>query len=247
MKKIFLLSLLFLGVNYVFAKANLEQLVIEEQAGNYDNALKIANVNLQDEIKEYGKKHYKVAIAHNLISIVLNEKKEYQESIKHSLLSLKISESLSKQNQDIETIEVSHRNLASTYSDIDEYDKALKHYEKVLNYRINPLSINHDRLWMVLVSIGQVYQDMKEYKTAKSYFIKASEKTSSIADHIIILDLLGQLSEKSKEYKSAIRIYKELRKIAKSYQQTPEIIEAIEEFDTKILNFENQIKNEGKK
>ena len=245
MKKIVLIGALLLGMQYGYAKADMEQLMGAYQQGNYALALTIANENLEDEEKSYGDKSVKVAIAHNMLGMILNNLNENKKAVVHYEKAIDIFKSLPQKEQDMETLETSYNNLASIYSEnSNTLSKALELYKKVLKLREDSSSVNHENRWQTALFMARVSMQQGAYGDARDYLVKADGSSSKLSDKIVILDNFAQLGEVAKSYKLVLAANQELLKIAKQFKQTPEIIESIKEYEKSIAMAQSKLKEE---
>lgn len=86
--------------------------------------------------------------------------------------------------------------LAGIYSEIDEYDKALENYNKVIN-------INPDDAF-IYISIGSIYESQGKYKEAKESYNKALDLFPEYKYNYFNL---GNVNYQLKNYKEAIKDY----------------------------------------
>ena len=237
MKKTLLKIILIIGLNSnLYANTTWNEVVIELD-------IKKAEKLLAQDITMYGAKSNKVAIAYNIFGLILNTKKDYNNAITYFNKSLEITKNIQIAKQDLDTMEVSYQNLGASYFDLKEYKNALKNYKKVLNYRKNPKSINHDKIWMILTSIAQTHSKLGNFGKSQEYYLKAYENTSKLANRMQIFILLAELSEKSKNYKVARICYSTLSSMANTFEnKTPEVIQGIAEWDTRAKELQKLLK-----
>ena len=246
MKKIVVTGALLLGMQYGYAKVDMEQMMNSYQSGNYGTALKLAKENLQDDEKSHGKNSAESAIAHNILGMILNNLNEHHKAIDHYERAISIVNALEPKKRDTETLETAYTNLASLYSDSNDFTKALEYYKKVLEYREDENFINHDKAWMTALFIGKIYMSKDDYDNALSYFSKANKSSTTLSAKITVLDHYAQLGEAFKKYKVILLANQELLKIVKEFKQTPEIVEAIKEYKSNIARAKSNL-NKGAK
>ena len=237
MKKTLLKIILIIGLNSnLYADTPWNEAFIE-----FD--IKKAEKLLAQDITMYGEKSNEVAIAYNILGLILNAKKDYSNAITYFNKSLKITKNIQIDKQDLDTMEVSYQNLGAAYFGLKEYKNALTNYKKVLKYRKNPKSINHDKIWMVLTNIAQTHFKLENFGKSREYYLKAYENTSKLANRMQIFILLAELSEKSKDYKTAIICYSALSSMANTFEnKTPEVIQGIAEWDTRAKELQKLLK-----
>jgi len=245
MKKIILTGALLLGMQYGYAKADMEQMMGAYQQGNYALALTIANENLNDEQKSAGNKSLNVAMAHNMLGMILNNLYENKKAVEHYEKAIAIYNGLPEKEQDMDTLETSYNNLASIYSNNKKtLSKALELYKKVLVLREDSSSVNHAKRWKTALFMARVFMQQGAYGDARDYLIKANDSSSKLSDKIVILDNFAQLGEVAKYYKLVLAANQELLKIVKQFEQTPEILEAIKGYEKSIIIAKGKLKDE---
>lgn len=120
-------------------------------------------------------------------------------------------------------------NLAITYSNRKDFEKALKFHQKVLQIRDMKLGRNHIDYVYSLYNLGNTYADLDNYEKAMEMHQKALEKARYIADFpqedlADILLALGNAEDACGNYKKAVSSYEkalelmEKKRVSSFYQ-----------------------------
>ncbi len=78
-------------------------------------------------------------------------------------------------------------NLANTYNEIKEYDKAIRYHEQALELKME-MGDNLGEA-RVLNNLGVVYNNMEQYPTAENYFNQASALAKKVNETILLNEI----------------------------------------------------------
>lgn len=212
MKKILLaLSLLF-STSFLCAEIDFKALIKASKEGNYGTGVKLAKQYVKDEIASGGEDSLGASSAYGVLGNMQNGKGDYPEAIESFKKALDIlngapvpkdKEGRIKRSGKLSLL---HANISGSYSEIRDFDKALKHYNITLKDRLKPESRDHSKLWLAYLNIALIYRDKLEYKIAQEYFEKA-QKTAPLEQQAIVILQRAATYDESKDYQSAIDQY----------------------------------------
>ncbi len=111
-------------------------------------------------------------------------------------------------DNDTMAMALANNNLANTFFQLKQYDKAMKHYKVALRYA---LLIKHEYGQSLLNgNIGSVFYEMKKYDSAKIHFEKALElckKVEDISGEAIAYGNLGSYYQIKGQNQTAIELF----------------------------------------
>lgn len=125
-------------------------------------------------------------------------------------------------DNDTMAMALANNNLANTFFQLKQYDKAMKHYKVALRYA---LLIKHEYGQSLLNgNIGSVFYEMKKYDSAKIHFEKALElckKVEDISGEAIAYGNLGSYYQIKGQNQTAIELFEKAEKIFEEMQMQP--------------------------
>ncbi len=176
----------------------------------HEEALQYAMMMLQ--LAEEQQFYPQIISANILISSIYSYQGKYYLALRHTLDVTGYTEYMSP-NQ----VLVSYANLGVSYSRVEEYDKAIAAYNKVLELKHN--APKHQEAWTI-GRIGSVYLKQEKFEEALTYYRQAGEmynalemKMDVLYNDLFIAKTLWNMDDFSASQKTAGSIYKRLSKI----------------------------------
>ena len=140
--------------------------------GNYEKALQLYNVALQQAMRDSGHNEF-VAICYNNIGAVLEEQKKYNEALDYFKKSLNIFKDLyGEQHPHVATC---YNNIGAVLFNNKSYNDALLNYKKSLEIYKTAYGNAHPNLANCYNSIGKVYDNQENSLEALDKYKKAFE------------------------------------------------------------------------
>ncbi len=173
--------------------------IIKIKHGNYKSGMKDA----LSGIKELEKQHPngELSKAYKNIAKAYKVNNVLDKSIHFYLKSLAMEINLN----DTEGAIVSNKNLAELYLEKKEYDKAIEHYESILDSS-KKLKVDETLRAEILPKLGGAYMGIKEYSTAENYLTEAIGLNRALKNDegiVVSLNNLGALSIQNSKLKLA--------------------------------------------
>ncbi len=192
--------------------------------GDNDNALKYYLKSLDIRQKELEKGHFDILMSYNNIAFTYITKKDYEKAKQYLWHIIK---NCSKKTRIWEAN--TYNKLGFVYQNTQEYNNAIKYYNKALDIYMEKKGENSSEVAKALNNLGKVYCVLKDYdkaleKISKSVAIRKKLLGNS---HPILsksLLTLGQYYSLNKEHEKAI----------KTYLEALEILEKNQSSDTKL-------------
>ncbi|KAF2083079.1 tetratricopeptide repeat-containing sensor histidine kinase [Flavobacterium sharifuzzamanii] len=148
------------------------------------------------------------SLGYNLLAINYNKKGLFNESKKWHLKGIEASQKYHEKNLYYTHI----HGLAQTYTELGDYQNALKLFKECLEYKDDPeITLGS------YINIGDLYSRLKDYDNANFYYKKGktlSEKTNNFQGKVIILLGLGENYQLQSKYQEALKMYQDALSIA---------------------------------
>lgn len=227
-KKALLLSKDFLHVKSLIFTNLLE--IYFTNMKNYKEAINLFE-NVKEECVEYSKdkdwQYINIARSYKEIGNISNSIKFYEKGINSSI--------------DKDLLYRSHNNLANIYHDSKNFSKALFHYEKSLEIRIELFGEDNEKVKLLYGNLFELYKDMGNKKEALKYLEKSTNHNAYCPQNLgIYLMLLDEFSkfdlEKAKLYNERIGfIYFRLQNFSEAIKFLEKAIDKDNEFKQQEL------------
>lgn len=148
------------------------------------------------------------ALGCNLLAINYNKRGLFNESKKWHLKGIEASQKYNEKD-----LFYTHTHgLAQTYTELEDYQNALKLFKECLEYKDDPEIILGS-----YINIGDLYSRLKDYDNAAFYYKKGKilcEKTNNFQGKSIILLGLGENYQLQSKYQEALKMFQEALTIA---------------------------------
>ncbi|WP_433835965.1 tetratricopeptide repeat-containing sensor histidine kinase [Flavobacterium anhuiense] len=148
------------------------------------------------------------SLACNLLAINSNKRGLFNESKKWHLKGIEASQKFNEQNLTYTHI----HGLAQTYTELGDYQNALKLFKQCLAYKDD-----EEIILGSYINIGDIYSRLKDYDNATSYYRKGQElceKTNNFQGKATILLGLGDNYQLQNKHNEALKIFQEALYIA---------------------------------
>ena len=145
---------------------------------NLDSANKLAEFQLK--LAESSNSAKQLSQSYNMKSIIAINLGNYNEALKYQYLALQQTECQKRWR----CKQHFTNSLGNTYLKMDEYEKAMEHYQKalVIFNNNNIADSNQNTLALILNNIGNAHVDYKNYDSALIYFQKALQIHEDLKD-----------------------------------------------------------------
>ncbi|WP_445955615.1 adenylate/guanylate cyclase domain-containing protein [Yeosuana sp.] len=144
------------------------------------------------------------------------------KALDYYLRSLSISEKIKDNYNTAQTL----LNIGGLYAEMNNFDKALEYYNKFNDYR-NKLN-NPQLTFGFLMGVGEIYFEKGLYDDALKYYQEALSSNQIITLRAGNLIKISKLLLKKDEKQKAIEYLNEAYQIAKSNNQQPLVVQALE-------------------
>ncbi len=148
------------------------------------------------------------SLGYNLLAINYNKRGLFNESKKWHLKGIEASQKYNERN-----LYYTHMHgLAQTYTELGDYQNALKLFKECLEYKDDPEIILGS-----YINIADIYSRLKDYDNATIYYKKGKtlcEKTNNFQGNAIILLGLGENYQLQNKYQEALKMFQEALAIA---------------------------------
>ncbi|MET3028599.1 sensor histidine kinase [Flavobacterium sp. UW10123] len=148
------------------------------------------------------------SLGYNLLAINYNKRGLFNESKKWHLKGIETSQKYNDKN-----LFYTHTHgLAQTYTELGDYQSALKLFKQCLEYKDDPEIILGS-----YINIGDLYSRLKDYDNAAVYYKKGKtlcEKSNNFQGKAIILLGLGENYQLQNKYQEALKMFQEALIIA---------------------------------
>ena len=183
-------------------------------------------VKCHEEIIKISKqKKCNFSIAHNLslcsriYSLLGNKSK----AIKNDLEAVKIWKSIKSEPLAINGEIISYANIGNVYIDLGLYNKAITYFQnglkklKICNNHLIPYIRIH-------LGLGSVYNSLKRYKKAESFYVKAYNESKTAKNDKLIIPCEVNLIQTKMKYKSYDSVISQCHKIIKRLDKINDVI-----------------------
>jgi tetratricopeptide (TPR) repeat protein len=130
----------------------------------------------------------------------------YPEALKNYITGERIADSLNN----IDLLPDYYNNLANIYYTLENYQQSLEYYNRAL--KLSELNGNIETTISILVNMAKEYIDLNEFQQANIHIDRALELMNTSKSNEVykvqIYEAKGELELKSKNYSSALDIYK---------------------------------------
>ncbi|QSW90292.1 tetratricopeptide repeat protein [Flavobacterium endoglycinae] len=148
------------------------------------------------------------SLGYNLLAINYKKRGLLNESKKWHLKGIEASQKYNEKN-----LFYTHTHgLAQTYTELGDYQNALRLFKQCLEYNDDPEIILGS-----YINIGDIYSRLKDYDNANIFFKKGKtlcEKTNNYQAKVIILLGLGENYQLQNKYQEALKMFQEALVIA---------------------------------
>jgi len=190
------------------------------------------------EQKKVNRKYYKRV--YSSLNLAYTEQGNYTVGIEYGYKSLHEMEI----DNDTMAIALANNNIANTFFQLKQYEKAMKHYKTALNLAN---ILNHQYGQSLLSgNIGSVYYEMKKYDSAKVYFENALSLSKAIEDiqgEAIAYGNLGSYYQITKNNVKAIELFEKAEKIFSEMKMKPNQADMFFNLATSYLDLKNYAKS----
>lgn len=148
------------------------------------------------------------SLGYNLLAINYNKRGLFNESKKWHLKGIEAAQKYNEKN----LFYVHTHGLAQTYTELGDYQNALRLFKQCLEYK--------DDAEIILgsyINIGDLYSRLKDYDNAVTYYKKGKslcEKSNNYQGKTIILLGLGENYQLQNKYQEALKMFQEALAIA---------------------------------
>lgn len=148
------------------------------------------------------------SLGYNLLAINYKKRGLLNESKKWHLKGIEASQKYNETN-----LFYTHTHgLAQTYSELGDYNNALKLFKQCLEYKDD-----NEIILGSYINIGNIYSRLKDYDNANNFYKKGKilcEKTNNNQGRVIVLLGLGENYQLQKKAQEALKIFQEALAIA---------------------------------
>jgi len=209
--------------------------IVYRERGEYTTSLDKLNTAV-----EISKKHHLDSYANRRLYTSLNltytEQGNYTVGIEYGFKALKEIE----KEKDTLGLAMANNNLANTYFSIQQYPKAMKHYQIALKYA---LAINHLYGQSLLTgNVGSVYYEMGKLDSAKIYFDKFLLLTKEVGDiqgEAMATENIGSYYQKLNDNKNAIIYFEKAAEKFNELKMQPNLANAYSNLSVSHLELNN--------
>lgn len=196
-------------------------------------ALTIANEN---KLETYSYKRI-----YTSLNLTYTEQGNYTVGIEYGFKALHELE----KGDDTLAMALANNNIANTYFQIKQYEKAMKHYNIALKHA---LALKHLYGQSLLAgNIGSVYYEMGKLDSAKIYFDKFLTLTQQIEDipgEAMANTNIGSYYQRKNDNQKAIECFNKAEKIFKEMQMQPNLSDSYYNLATSYLYLKDYSKSE---
>ena len=214
--------------------------VIYRERGMYNDALNYLQEALSIARKKKLKGNYFETI-YSALNLAYTEQGNYTVGIEYGFKSLHEIE----KRGDTLSMALANNNLANTYFQIDQLDKAMKHYKKALAYAEQ---VKHMYGQCLLNgNIGSVYFKMEKFDSAKIFFDKSlliSQQINDVAGEAITNLNIGNYYQKVLDDKKAIEYFLKALKTFQEIKMFPNISDVYCNISNSYFNLKDYKKAE---
>lgn len=167
------------------------------------------------------------------LNLAYTEQGNYTVGIEYGFKALREIE----KGKDTLAMALTNNNIANTYFQIKQYNKAMKHYNIALNYAVAIKELYGQSL--LTGNIGSVYYEMEKMDSAKIFFDRCLALTKEIDDLAgegVAYINLGSYHQKMNEDKQAIIYFLKAEKIFLEMQMQPNLADIYYNLATSYLN-----------
>jgi tetratricopeptide (TPR) repeat protein len=209
--------------------------IIYREMGEFDLALK----NLHEALSIINTKKidpWYLERIYTSLNLAYTEQGNYTAGIEYGFKSLHEIE----KSGDTMNMAMSNNNLANTFFNLKQHQKALKHYKIALNYAIKLKHLYGQTL--LNGNLGSVYFEMGKIDSAKIYYDKSLELAKQIEDimgEAIAYGNIGSYYQQKKENQKAIEYFLKAEKIFIETQMQPNLSDMYYNIATSYLQLNN--------
>ncbi len=211
--------------------------IIYRERGEYNTALNYLHEALKLIEDENIDKWYLERV-YAALNLAYTEQGNYTVGIEYGFKSLHEIE----KSGDTMNMALANNNLANTFFNLKQYEKALKHYKIALVYAVKVKHIYGQSL--LNGNLGSVYYEMEKMDSAKIFFDKSLELCKAVEDitgEAIAYGNIGSYYQKKGDNKLAIEYFQKAEKIFDELKMQPNLSDmyynmATSYLDLKIYN-----------
>ena len=189
------------------SKAYINLGIIEDISGNVEKAHEYFNkaISITSSIRDYEN----LATAYSELGVSYTFTNQLIEAKTNYLKCLELFENMNNRSR----LSLLHNNIGKIYMSFFDYESAMNHYEKGLEYSGD----NKRSQALNLTGIADVYANLSNYTRAIQYYRKAQEISSEIKEVSLSTEInsgLGSLNFNLDRFNNAIQYYSEAKKFA---------------------------------
>lgn len=209
--------------------------IIYRERGAFNDAINYGLEALKvAETRKVDKYYYERIYAS--LNLAYTEQGNYTAGIEYGFKSLHEIE----KSGDTMNMALANNNLANTFFNIKQYDKAMKHYKTALNYAVKIKHLYGQSL--LNGNIGSVYFQMGKYDSAKFYFDRSIELCKQVEDimgEAIGYGNIGSYYQQKGQDEKAIEYFTKAEKIFIDVKMQPNLCDMYYNMATSYLSMKD--------
>jgi serine phosphatase RsbU (regulator of sigma subunit) len=212
--------------------ANITLGMINRGRGEYNTSLNHLHTALDIAKEHHVKSHYFMRI-YACLNLSYTEQGNYTAGIEYGFKSLHEIE----KTHDTLAMALSNNNIANTYFQIKQYDKAMMYYKIALTYAKQTKNLYGQSL--LTGNIGSVYFETQKFDSAKLFYDRSLQLSKQLEDpsgEAVAYGNIGSYYQQINDNKSAIEYYNKAEKIYSELKMQPNLADMYYSLANSYLN-----------